>query len=382
MADDLHNKSKEQLIKEIRRLERQLASKNKLSRAYENLKEDFEDARVRLWRLTDMLPNSVFETDLQGNIKFANATGLRVFGRTVDDLKKGFTAFDVVAPEEHEKLKIAMRHVLSGEHRPAMPYMGISKDGARIPVAIQASRVIKDGKIVGIRGVILDITKIQQATDIIQQAKDDLENAVAQRSHELELTSDKLNRILEETIMALSSAIEKRDPYTAGHQSRVAKLAGAIAAKIELGADQLKGLYMAALVHDIGKIYIPAEILSKPAKLNRIEHEIIKMHPAVGYEILSAIEFPWPIADIVSQHHERIDGSGYPGGLTGDKLLVEAKILSVADVVEAMASHRPYRPSLGVEKALAEIEDNKGILYDAGISRACLKLFRKEGFEF
>ncbi len=382
MVDSLDKKSKAELVAEVKRLQNRLSRSQQLSRRYKDLKENLRRSQEKMWQLTDLLPNSVFETDIAGKVVFANAAGLEVFGRNADDLNAGFSAYDVIAPEEHERLKVAVRHILLGEKRPPTPYVGMKKDGTRIPVVIQASRVIDGGKTIGMRGVILDITRIQQANELIQKAKKELELTVEERSRELELTGAKLSRVLEETITALSSAIEKRDPYTWGHQARVAALAKAIALELGLSRDQIKGIYMAALVHDIGKIYIPAEILSKPARLNHIEQEIIRMHPSVGFEILSAIEFPWPISRMVLQHHERLDGTGYPGGLKDADILPESKILAVSDVVEAMASHRPYRPSLGIDKALAEIESNQGKIYDTAVVRACLRLFQKKAFAF
>ncbi len=199
---------------------------------------------------------------------------------------------------------------------------------------------------------------------------------------ELELKDSwaRLHRALEGTIQAMSVTVEMRDPYTAGHQRRVSLLAAAIAQEMGLEPVRIEGLRMAGDIHDIGKIYVPAEILSKPGKLTDIEYTIIKTHSQVGYDILKNIEFPWPIARIVIQHHEREDGSGYPVGLKGDAILFEAKILIVADVVEAMSSHRPYRPAHGIERALAEIESGKGRVYDAGVVEACLRLFRENRY--
>ena len=171
---------------------------------------------------------------------------------------------------------------------------------------------------------------------------------------------------------------ETRDPYTAGHQRRVADLARAIALEMNLPLDMIDGIHMAAAIHDLGKISVPAEILSKPTKLLDIEFMLIKIHSQCGYDILKDIDFPWPVARTVLEHHERMNGSGYPNGLTGDKILMEARILSVADVVESMASHRPYRPALGIKAALNEISKNKGILYDPGPSEACLRLFHEK----
>jgi putative nucleotidyltransferase with HDIG domain len=175
--------------------------------------------------------------------------------------------------------------------------------------------------------------------------------------------------------------VETKDAYTAGHQRRVANLARAIAAEMGLSPEQIDGIRMAAVIHDLGKISVPAEILSKPIGLNDLEYGLIKIHPQVGYDILKEIEFPWPVAQIVLQHHERMDGSGYPQGLLGEEIILEARILAVADVVEAMASHRPYRPPHGVDKALEEISRNRGILYDPEVVDACLKLFNEKGFK-
>ncbi|MCX7974301.1 MAG: response regulator [Candidatus Aminicenantes bacterium] len=192
----------------------------------------------------------------------------------------------------------------------------------------------------------------------------------------------KLQQAFEGTIQALALTIEIRDPYTAGHQRRVSELATAIAKELSWPAEQIKAISIAGDIHDIGKISIPAEILSKPAKLSEVEYSLIKTHPQVGYEILKNVDFPWPIAQIVLQHHERLDGSGYPAGLSGDSILPEAKILAVADTVEAMASHRPYRPALGIDRALAEILKYKGILYDAEAVDVCLSLFRRQLFKW
>ncbi len=187
---------------------------------------------------------------------------------------------------------------------------------------------------------------------------------------------------LEGTVDALASAVEKRDPYTAGHQRRVAKLACAIARELNLDKGAIECLNIAGILHDIGKIYVPAEILSKPARLTQAEFDIVKEHPRIGAEILEPIEFPWPVAQIILQHHERLDGSGYPFGLRTDKILFEAKILSVADVVEAMMTHRPYRPAWSIDVVLTEIISNKDILYDSKVVDACVRLFREKGFKF
>lgn len=206
-----------------------------------------------------------------------------------------------------------------------------------------------------------------------------------EREHAMEqnrLNTARMEKALLETIEAIGSALEKRDPYTAGHQRQVAKLAHAIAQEMKLPQEIAEGIYMGCLIHDIGKIYIPAEILSRPGTLTNAEFEIIKCHPQVGYDIIKGIEFPWPVAKMILEHHERMNGSGYPQGLKGDEISLEARILAVADVVEAMASHRPYRPAVGLDRALEEISQNREILYDPRAVDVCLRLFREKGFKF
>ncbi len=213
-------------------------------------------------------------------------------------------------------------------------------------------------------GINIDITNLKNAEEQLKESYNTLQ------------------RILEETVEGLVQAVEMRDPYTAGHQRRVSDLAAVIGKEMGFPKEKINGLKLAALVHDIGKINIPAEILSKPGKLTTPEFNLIKMHPQTGYDILKSIEFPWPIAEIVLQHQERYDGSAYPKGLKGTEIHIKARILAVADVIEAMSSHRPYRPSLGIDSALEEIEKNKNILYDPEVADVCLKLFREKGYKF
>ncbi|OQY40525.1 hypothetical protein B6228_01455 [Candidatus Atribacteria bacterium 4572_76] len=172
--------------------------------------------------------------------------------------------------------------------------------------------------------------------------------------------------------------VEAKDPYTAGHQRNVSQIATFIAREMKLPQDKIEGIRIASLIHDIGKISIPTEILSKPTTLSDIEFNLIKLHSQIGYDILKSIDFSYPVASVVLQHHERLDGSGYPNNLKGDEILLEAKIIGVADVVEAMSSHRPYRPALGINAALEEISKNKAILYDSKVVDACLKIFKKK----
>ena len=203
------------------------------------------------------------------------------------------------------------------------------------------------------------------------------------RSEErLQSTLAMLRKALGGIIEAMALTVETRDPYTAGHQRRVADLARAIADEMNLPREKVEGIRMAGVIHDLGKISVPAEILSKPGKISDIEFDLIKTHSQVGYDILKTIEFPWPVAQIVYQHHERMDGSGYPLRISGENILIEARILAVADVVEAMSTHRPYRQALGIEKALEEISRNKGIIYDPEVVEACLKIFTEKGYKF
>lgn len=210
-----------------------------------------------------------------------------------------------------------------------------------------------------------------------------IRRAVEKREAEEELqhTLEKLRKALGGIIQAMALTVESRDPYTAGHQRRATNLARAIATKMGLSEEQIDGIRMAGAVHDLGKISVPAGILNKPGPLTENEFAIIQTHAQVAYEILKTIEFPWPVAQIVLQHHERIDGSGYPMGLKGDEIILEARILAVADVIEAMSSHRPYRPAHSIDEALEEIRQNRGIRYDPEVVDACLSLFSDEAFE-
>jgi putative nucleotidyltransferase with HDIG domain len=225
--------------------------------------------------------------------------------------------------------------------------------------------------------------QVTQRTDQLARANEELKGRVLdtrRAEDQLQNTLGKLQKALEGTVKAMSLTIEMRDLYTAGHQRRVMNLAVAIAKEMNVSQDRVEGIRMAGVIHDIGKIAMPAEILSKPTRLSRTEFQLIKDHPRVGYDILKTIEFPWPVAHIVLQHHERMDGSGYPDGLVGDAILLEARILAVADHVEAMSSHRPYRPALGLDKALEEIRRGRGIQFDARVVDACVKLFREKRY--
>jgi len=214
----------------------------------------------------------------------------------------------------------------------------------------------------------------------LRSAADRHENRASQAA--LRESEARLRGYLGDVIGALARAVEQRDPFTAGHQQRVARLAGAIARALGLRDDAIQCVESAGAIHDIGKVSIPAEIVNRPGPLNQPEREIVHAHAELGYEIMKDLKAPWPIAEVIRQHHERTDGSGYPRGLTGEQTLIEARILAVADVVEAMTAHRPYRPARSIDQALAEIEGYGGERYDARAARACAVLFRKEEFSF
>ena len=226
------------------------------------------------------------------------------------------------------------------------------------------------------------VSKEMEAEDKLKKHHDLLEVIVQERTVELTKLNMQLQQSLDEIVIAMSLTLEERDPYTAGHQRRTTDLSLAIAREMGLPERETKGLQMAGLIHDMGKISVPGEILSKPGGLNDAELQLIKRHPQVAYDILKQIDFPWPLDQIVLQHHEKINGSGYPQGISGDEILLESKILCVADVVETMETHRPYRPSLGRAAAIEEIRKNRGILYDSEVVDACLRLFQDKEFQY
>ncbi|KAF0158584.1 MAG: response regulator receiver [Syntrophaceae bacterium] len=293
-----------------------------------------------------------------GNIIDANEAAVNYYGWpreqiTQMKIKDINTSREEEVKEAMEKVRVNNKIRFEFRHRRA--------DGSVRDVEVFSSSIKAQGKDV-LHSIVHDITERKQAETKLQQ------------------TLDSLRKAVNATIRVMVSVVESRDPYTAGHQIRSADLARAIATEMELPQDTIEGLRMAGSIHDIGKLSIPAEILSKPTKLLKIEFSLIKEHARTGYEMLKDVESPWPLAEIVYQHHERMDGSGYPRNLKGDEILMEARILMVADVVEAMASHRPYRPGLGIDAALSEIEKNRGLFYDEAVVDACRRLFREKGF--
>jgi PAS domain S-box-containing protein/putative nucleotidyltransferase with HDIG domain len=283
-------------------------------------------------------------------IKFLNPRLAKMWGGDVDELlDRPIT--DFLHPDEIPKVLGRYKKRMAGKKIPAIyETIMVGKDGSNINVELNAG---------------LSQYKGQKADQVF--VRDITERKQAQT----------WRKVLEGSIEAIAMTLEMRDPYTAGHQQRVSRLACAIAEEMGLSEAKIDGLRIAGLIHDLGKVTIPAEILSKPSKLTETEFSIIKNHPQVAYDILKKIDFPWPVADIVLQHHEYLDGSGYPQGLKKKDILLEAKILTVADIVEAMASHRPYRPALGIDKALDEIKFGKGTRFDASVVDACLAIFAK-----
>ncbi len=296
-----------------------------------------------------------------GFLKYVNPITIRMLGYPEEALTS-MPFVELIHPEDREKLFEAHIRRLKGEEgRPVDQFRVITADGSIRWADSRAVTISWEGKPATLNFV-TDVTERKKAEEERQQG------------------IERIRKALGATVQAMAMTVEARDPYTAGHQQRVADLARAIATEMGLSNDQIDGLRMASMIHDLGKISVPAEILSKPTKLSEIEFGLIKIHSQSGYDILKDIDFPWPIARIVLEHHERQDGSGYPNGRTGDQLLMESRILTVADVVESMSSHRPYRPSLGIDAALAELEKNRGTLYDADVADACLRLFREKGY--
>ena len=276
-----------------------------------------------------------------------------------------------VDPEHRKTLESLLKIDSTAKHRGEL--MLVTTDGEQIPIYISIGNVHVGKETDIICLVATDLTEVKQIEEIVAAKKMAL--AALQASHELQQS-------LEESIKAIANTVESRDEYTAGHMRRVGQLAPAIARELGLSEDAIHGIELASTIHDVGKISIPVEILTKPAKLSRIEYLLIQTHAEAGYDIVKNIKFPWPIALLILQHHERMDGSGYPQGLKGEEILLESRIIAVSDVIEAMASRRPYRAELGIDAALAEIRQGRGTLYDPAVVDACVRLFEEKSFSF
>jgi PAS domain S-box-containing protein len=352
-----------------------------------NKEADYDEADVRqltllmdsVWRITEQKKSElachqaeekyrnivenaqegIFQSTREGRFLTANQAMAAILDyESPEDLMKSVTDLDVqiyTDPEDRRELLLAaeMEGQVAG-----FETQYLRKDGSPIWVSIN-KRAVRDekGRLLFYEGFVEDITSRK-------------------------ISMEQIRRALGATVQAIAVTVEARDPYTAGHQRRVADLARVIAVEMRLSHDQIEGLRMAGIIHDLGKITVPSEILSKPTRLTELECSLVKTHSEAGFNILKDIEFPWPVARIVLEHHERINGSGYPYGKTGDALLTESKILMVADVVEAMASDRPYRAGLGIGSALDEISRHRGILYDPEVVDTCLWLFREQNYQF
>jgi PAS domain S-box-containing protein/putative nucleotidyltransferase with HDIG domain len=321
------------------------------------LKEQVEFYAQLFYATTD----SIIVHDLDGKCIYANEYACQFYGYEEEELLR-INLYELNAPEQVETVKAKIVELIE-KSQLTFESIHIHKNKFLTPVEVN-SRIIDSGGRKLIVSAIRDISERKRTAEELRQ------------------TSLRLQRAIEGAINAVALTTEIRDPYTAGHQHRVAKLACSIGRELGLSNEQIEGVRVAGTLHDIGKIYVPAEILSRPGRLRQNEINLVKDHAQVGYDLLSTIEFPWPVAQIVHQHHERMNGSGYPLGLSGDEILVEAKIMSVADVVEAMASHRPYRPALSIEEALLEILQQRGVLYSPEAVDACIKVFTQKGFKF
>lgn len=327
------------------------------------IEHDLRESEKNFHRTIDESPLGVRIVTMEGETIYANKAILDMYGYdSVEELKKT-SVKERYTPESYAEYQKREEKRLIGEGPSEYEISIVRKNGEVRHLQVFRKEIFWSGK---------------KQSQIIYQ--DITERKKAEQR--LEQTLENLRQSISATIQVLGMASEARDPYTAGHHKRVSDLALAIAQDMGLSQDTMEGLRMACSIHDIGKLSVPSEILSKPTKLTDLEFSMIKEHAQSGYDMLKHVESPWPLAQMIQQHHERINGTGYPNNLHGDDIILEARIMAVADVVEAMASHRPYRPALGIEPALEEIEKNKGVLYDVNVVNACLKLFREKGYKF
>ncbi len=388
------DKTKEQLLNELFGLRDELRSLKLSVIDLKLIKNELKEKNNLYKSLMDLVPSPVVIV-YKKDFGFASCNNAFVEKfNTDEEYTKNNTLIDLIGRREGERLKEVLLKIKSPGKT---DIRFVDKSGEEMKFNVRISDVIYNHRkayilflneqIVG-KEEMLNLSlekKIQKQNIELKKVVDQLQKEIIERmqaEENLQSSFDKLSRVLEEVVNALASSVEKRDPYTYGHQQMVTQLACLIAAEMGLPENQIEGIRIAGSVHDIGKITVPAEILSKPGRLTEVEFMLIKEHPKAGYDILKGIEFPWKVADFVLQHHERIDGSGYPQHLKGDNILLEARIIGVADVVEAMSNHRPYRPAWGLNKALDEIKKNRGILYDPDVVDVCLNIFGSKKFEF
>jgi PAS domain S-box-containing protein len=355
--------NRQQLISELETLRRRVAILEEVDSEHRREREASKRAEEQLRVIVENTHDIIYQLSPLGVIQYVSPKVKEIYGYEPEGLIGKHLKITTPTGELPKALRV-LKSVLSGKTINNIEIDQLDASGEIVPMEINSAPVRKDGKIIGVQGIMRDVTERRRA------------------DAEVKRSTEKLLKAMENTIQAMAMIVEMRDPYTAGHQRRVTQLACAIAKEMALSEEQIIALRLAGLIHDIGKIRVPTEILINPDGLSEAEFGMIKVHPVVGYDVLKTIELPWPIAEIVYQHHERMDGSGYPSGLLGKDIILEARILSVADVVEAIASHRPYRPALGTDAALDEISRQSGILYDSKVVDACLKLFRKKKFQF
>lgn len=311
----------------------------------------------------EALPNIVFVLDADGRIASTNRRTMEVTGYTEGEII-GRPASAFIAPEGRPAVEAEIAKVVATDEPSVVENELLTASGKRIPYRWYSGPLHGPaGRTTGIAGIGVDVSTLKATEERLRRSLRGVENT------------------LDQTVDAISYALEARDPYTAGHQNRVARLALAIAGQLGLDGERQKGLRVAAVLHDIGKLAVPSDILAKPTRLTESEMEVVRGHVDAGVDILRGVDFPWPVADIVAQHHERLDGSGYPNGLSGDKISLEGRILGVADAMEAMCSHRPYRPALGIDTAMAELRNGRGTRYDDAVVDACIAVL-DGGFSF
>ena len=327
----------------------------------EALMKSLEESKERYRNLIETTSDWIWESDSDGKYTYSSPRVRDLLGYLPEEIV-GKTLADIVSPQQAKTFRTTFKNLIANQESiNGLENICLGKTGQIVVLENNAVPIFDEQEnFLGYRGIARDITERKVAMEELKKSRDDLHAS------------------LEETVTSLSSTAEKRDPYTAGHQLRVDLLACAIGKELGLSDHQLEGLHIAALLHDIGKITLPSDYLAKPSKLSKEERAVIRCHSEAGYEILKTIHFPWPVAEIVYQHHEHLDGSGYPRALTDKDILLEAKILAVADVVEAMSSHRPYRASLGIDKALDAIRSGRGTLYHPPSVDACVHLITEK----
>jgi PAS domain S-box-containing protein/putative nucleotidyltransferase with HDIG domain len=327
----------------------------------EALMKSLEESKERYRNLIETTSDWIWESDSEGKYTYSSPRVKDLLGYLPEEIV-GKTLADIVSPQQTKTFRTTFKNLIGNQQSiNGLENICLGKTGQIVVLENNAVPIFDEQEnFLGYRGIARDITERKVAMEELKKSRDDLHAS------------------LEETVTSLSSTAEKRDPYTAGHQLRVDLLACAIGKELGLSDHQLEGLHIAALLHDIGKITLPSDYLAKPSKLSKEERAVIRCHSEAGYEILKNIHFPWPVAEIVYQHHEHLDGSGYPRALTDKDILLEAKILAVADVVEAMSSHRPYRASLGIDKALDAIRSGRGTLYHPPSVDACMHLITEK----